>query len=71
MKKTEETLREKTTTKRQLLHLSFELSNTKWKLASSDGKKVRTKGIDARKVEWKGGRLLLALDAQSVVLIGY
>ena len=51
MKKTEETLQEKDTTKEQILHLSFELSNTKWKLASSDGKKVRIKGIDARNLE--------------------
>jgi len=51
MKKTKETLQETNTTKEQLLHLSFELSDTKWKLASSDGKRVRTKGIAARNLE--------------------
>ena len=51
MKKTKETLQKGNTTKEEFLHLSFELSNTKWKLASSDGKKVRIKGIDARNLE--------------------
>jgi transposase len=51
MEKTKETLQKENTTKEDFLHLSFELSNAKWKLASSDGKKVRIKGIDARNLE--------------------
>ncbi|MCP8305460.1 MAG: IS110 family transposase [archaeon] len=51
MKKTKETLQETNTTKEQLLHLSFELGDTRWKLASSNGKRVRTKGISARNLE--------------------
>jgi len=60
MEKTKETLREENTTKEQLLYLSFELSNTKWKLASSDGKKVRIKGIDARDLEQLQKEIALA-----------
>jgi len=51
MKKTKETLQQENTIKEEVLHLSFELSNTKWKLASSDGKKVRIKDIDSRNLE--------------------
>ena len=51
MKTTKETLQRKNNTKEEILHLAFELSNTKWKLASSDGKKVRSKTIDARNLE--------------------
>ena len=51
MKTTKETLQRKDNTKEEVLHLAFELSNTKWKLASSDGKKVRSKAIDARNLE--------------------
>ena len=51
MKKTKETLQRKDNTKEEVLHLAFELSNTKWKLASSDRKKVRSKTIDARNLE--------------------
>ena len=51
MKKTEETLREKNTTKEQLLHVAFELSNSKWKLGFSDGNKMRFKSVDARNLE--------------------
>ncbi len=54
MKKTEETLREKNTTKEQLLHVAFELSNSKWKLGFSDGNKMRFKSIDARNLEQLG-----------------
>jgi len=48
MEKTKETLQRKDNTNEEALHLAFELSNNKWKLASSDGKKVRSKTIDAR-----------------------
>lgn len=36
------------TTKRERLHIAFELSNTKWKLAFGDGIKKRLKTIEAR-----------------------
>lgn len=51
MKKTEETLQEKNTTKEQLLHVAFELSNSNWKLGFSDGNKMRFKSISARNLE--------------------
>ncbi len=38
MIKTQETLRKKDSTKVAVLHLAFELSDTKWKLAFSDNK---------------------------------
>ncbi len=51
MKKAKETLREKDNTKEEVLHVALELSNTKWKLALSDGNKMRFKTIDARNLE--------------------
>jgi hypothetical protein len=36
MKKTQETPRKKDNTKKAVLHLAFELSNSGWKLAFSD-----------------------------------
>ncbi len=51
MKKTKETLREKDNTKEEVLHVALELSNTKWKLALSDGNKMRFKTIGARNLE--------------------
>ena len=47
MKKTQETLRIKDTIKEFVLYIAFELSNSKWKLAFSDGNKVRYKTISA------------------------
>lgn len=51
MKKTEETLQEKNITKKQLLHVAFELSNSNWKLGFSDGNKMRFKSTSARNLE--------------------
>ena len=51
MKKTKETLVKESSRKEEVLHLAFELSNSKWKLAFSDTKKVRSKGIEARNLE--------------------
>ncbi len=48
MKKTQETLPREDNTKASALYIAFELSNTKWKLASSNGSKVRHKTITAR-----------------------
>jgi transposase len=48
MKKTQETLRKDDTTKRAVLYIAFELSNKTWKLAFSDGSKVRYVSTDAR-----------------------
>ncbi len=47
MKKTQETLRQKDITKEAVLYIAFELSNNKWKLAFSDGSKIRHKAITA------------------------
>ncbi len=49
MKKTQETLVKNSNTKQSVLHISFELSNSTWKLGFSDGNKVRYVTIDARK----------------------
>jgi transposase len=47
MKKTQETLRIKDIIKEAVLYIAFELSNSKWKLAFSDGSKIRYKTITA------------------------
>lgn len=49
MKKTQET--PNVSTKAAVLHVAFELSNSKWKLGFSDGNKMRFKSIDARNLE--------------------
>jgi len=54
MKKTQETLRRNVSTKAAVLHVAFELSNSKWKLGFSDGNKMRFKNIDARNLEQLG-----------------
>jgi transposase len=51
MKKTQETLKKNVSTKATVLHVAFELSNSKWKLGFSDGNKMRFKSIDARNLE--------------------
>jgi len=51
MKKTQETLKKDVSTKAAVLHVAFELSNSKWKLGFSDGNKMRFKTIDARNLE--------------------
>jgi transposase len=50
MKQTQETLRKEDTTKQKALYIAFELSNMEWKLAFSDGSKIRYVSIDARKL---------------------
>jgi transposase len=50
MKQTQETLRKEDSTKQKTLYIAFELSNTEWKLAFSDGSKIRYVSIDARKL---------------------
>ena len=47
MKKSQQTLQLKDTIKAAVLYIAFELSNSKWKLAFSDGSKVRYKTITA------------------------
>jgi len=51
MKKDQGTLQRENNTKETILYMAFELSNTKWKLASSNGSKKRMKTIDARDLE--------------------
>jgi transposase len=51
MKKTKGTLRKKDSIKEQGMHLAFELSETKWKLGFSDGKKMRFRSITARDLD--------------------
>lgn len=48
MKKTQETPRKNDTTKQAVLYTAFELSNKTWKLAFSNGSKVRYVSTDAR-----------------------
>jgi transposase len=50
MTETKGTLREDGSTREAVLHLAFELSNTKWKLGFSDGRKMRYVTVDARDV---------------------
>ena len=47
MRKTQETLRNEDSIKEAILCIAFELSNSKWKLAFSDGSKIRYKTITA------------------------
>jgi transposase len=51
MKKTKGTPRKKVSIIERVLHLAFELSHSKWKLAFSNGEKIRTITIDARNLE--------------------
>jgi transposase len=51
MEQTKETLTRQDSTKEMVLHLAFELSHPTWKLAFSDGEKVRTVTIAARNLE--------------------
>jgi len=48
MKKTQETLKRENTTKEAVMYTAFELSDKKWKLAFSNGSKVRQISTDAR-----------------------
>jgi transposase len=51
MKKTQRTLQNEDTTKKEVLHLAFELSQDQWKLGFSDGNKQRFKTIVARDMD--------------------
>jgi transposase len=51
MRKTKGTPKRKDSIKEQGLHLAFELSESKWKLGFSDGKKMRFRSITARDLE--------------------
>ena len=51
MKKTQETLGKKDITKEAVLYTAFELSNKTWKLALSNGSKVRYVSTDARDLD--------------------
>jgi len=51
MKNTQKTLQIKNNTKEAVLYIAFELSHRKWKLAFSNGTKIRTITIDARNLE--------------------
>jgi hypothetical protein len=51
MEKTKGTPSKNDTTKRAVLHMAFELSQNKWKLGFSDGKKMRFISIAARVLE--------------------
>lgn len=48
--KTQETLEKTYITETTILHMAIELSNSSWKLAFSDGKKMRYVGMDAGKL---------------------
>lgn len=51
MKQNQETLRIKDNIKEAILHIAFELSHLKWKLAFSNGEKMRTVTIEARDLD--------------------
>ena len=51
MNQTKGTPREDGNTRQAVLHLAFELSETKWKLGFSDGRKMRFKSMVARDLE--------------------
>ena len=60
MKKTQETLKRNDTTKGEVLYTAFELGNTTWKLAFSNGSKVRYVSTNARDVHQLQANLALA-----------
>jgi hypothetical protein len=64
MKKTQETLRIKDSIKESVLYIAFELSNSKWKLAFSDGSKIRYKTITAGNLD----QLQVEMSECSVVM---
>jgi len=59
MKKIQRTLRKEDSTKLGILYMAFELSQSKWKLALSNGRKIRTVTIDGRDFD----QLQKAIDA--------
>ena len=65
--KTQETLEKTYITETAILHMAIELSNSSWKLAFSDGKKMRYVGMDAGKLyqlenELKKAKKVFSLD---------
>jgi transposase len=60
MKKTQETLKRNNTTREAILYTAFELGNTTWKLAFSNGSKVRYVSTGARNVHQLQANLALA-----------
>ena len=56
MKKTQRTQRMNNNTRETVLHLAFELSNTKWKIAFSDESRKRHATIDDRNLKQLPGR---------------
>jgi len=60
MKKTQETLKRSDTTKQEVLYTAFELSNKKWKLAFSEGSKIRYVSTDARDLHKLQSQIALA-----------
>ncbi len=65
--KNQETLENIYSTKTAVLYMAIELSNNDWKLAFSDGKKMRYVGMDARKLyqlqkELEKARKVFGLD---------
>ena len=60
MRKTQETLKRKHSTKQAVLYTAFELGNSTWKLAFSNGSKVRYVSTGARNVHQLQGNLALA-----------
>ena len=51
MKETKGTPKKKVSISEKVLHLAFELSQNKWKLAFSNGEKIRTVAVAARHLE--------------------
>jgi transposase len=76
MEKTQETLTTQYSTKQKVLYMAFELSNTTWKLAFSDGTRQRFVWIDAKKLyqlqeQIKRARKQFELDEQVKILSCY
>jgi transposase len=60
MRRTQETLRKNDTTKQGVMYTAFELSDKKWKLAFSDGSKIRYVSTDARNLHKLQSQIALA-----------
>jgi len=74
--KTQETLEKTYITETAILHMAIELSNSSWKLAFSDGKKMRYVGMDAGKLyqlenELKKAKKVFGLDEDVKIISCY
>ena len=74
--KTQETLEKTYITETAILHMAIELSNSSWKLAFSDGKKMRYVGMDAGKLyqlenELKKAKKIFGLDEDVKIISCY